>query len=573
MKRNPAKLSDKTYDLLVVGAGIYGASVAWDAALRGLSVALIERGDFGSGNSSSSLKIVHGGLRYLQKLDLARMRTSILERRMMLRAAPHLVSPMPCLMPTYRKLMKSRLIMRAGMIANDIVSYDRNRGIDDPARRIPRGRTVGRAECLRLAPGLDDGVEGLGRITGGAVWYDAMMYNSERLGLAFVQSASQAGAEVANYLEARNYITEGARVTGLVARDAVGGGEVEISARLVLNTVGPGIDGVLGLLRSHPHVWTGRMSDGKRLRLSTAMNLVVNRPILGEHALGFLSPFAYEGPEGKRCLASRALFMVPWRRFTLIGTQHRPFDGDPDGFRPSEEMVVSFIEEINRAYPGAEIKQPEVSQVLYGVIPMEGTDTRSGEVNLSTKPRIIDHAEEDGIDGLLSVVGMKYTTARNVAEQMVDRVMAKLEMKSKPCETCDRQLAGGDIGRMEDFLDDVQREKPLGLEPEAIEHLVRNYGSEYRGIVQLAAEEPELAGFVPGSSEVVMAEVANAVRNEMAVKLADVVLRRTDLGSAGDPGREALDACAGLMAKELGWDGERITAEIEDTRATYPSCG
>ena len=573
MKRNPEKLSDKTYDLLVVGAGIYGASVAWDAALRGLSVALIERGDFGSGNSSSSLKIVHGGLRYLQSLDFARMRTSIRERRLLLRAAPHLVSPLPCLMPTYRKLMKSRLALRAAMILNDLVSYDRNRGIDDPARRIPRGRTVGREECLRLAPGLDDGVEGLGRITGGAVWHDALMYSSERLGLAFVQSASQAGADVANYLEARNYVTDGARVTGLVAHDAIGGGDVEISARLVLNTVGPGVDGVLELLRSHPHVWTGRMSNGKRLQLSTAMNIVVNRPILGEHALGFHSPFEYSNPEGNRRLASRALFMVPWRRFTLVGTQHRPYEGSPDDFRPGEELIASFVDEINRAYPGAEIKLSEVSHALYGVIPMDGTDARSGEVNLSTHPRIIDHAAEDGIEGLLSVVGMKYTTARDVAECMVDRVLTKLGTESRPCETCNRQLAGGDVGRMEDFLAGVQREKPLGLEPEAVEHLVHSHGSNWRGIVKLAEEESGLAGLVPGSGEVLMAEVANAVRNEMAVRLSDVVLRRTDLGSAGDPGDGALRACADLMTGELGWDGERVAAEIDETRAAYPTFG
>ena len=566
MKRNIAALTNRTFDLVVVGAGIYGAAVAWDAAARGLSVALIDKADFASGNSSSSLKIVHGGLRYLQTLNIPRMRTSVRERMFMLRMAPHLVHPLPCLMPTYSKLMKSKTVMRFAMLLNDILSADLNRKIKDPCKRIPRGRVVGREECLRLAPGLGEAIEGLGPVTGAAVWHDAQMYNSERLELAFVMSAARSGAQVANYVEAGGFITDGPRVVGLRARDLIGGGEIEIGAKIVLNTVGAGIDSVLSLLRGHP----GSSANKRRIKLSTAMNLVIKRRFLGDHAVGVRSPFERRNSGGVY-RGSRVLFLTPWRQYTLAGTQHLPFDGEPNGWSPGEEMVSDFVEEVNRAYPGAKLTLDDIGYVHYGIIPMDKVDNRSGEVKLTSHHKMWDHARTDKIEGLLSVVGVKYTTARNVAERTVDLVFRKLMRKPAASCTLDRVLVGGQIGRFSEYLERAVAGKPNGLDGDVVRHLVHSYGAEHKNILAEIDDSPDLGRKLPGSCEVLMAEVSHAVSQEMAVKLTDVTLRRTDLGSAGFPGDECLQACAALMAAELGWDDNRRKSEIEEAKSVYPA--
>jgi len=194
MRRGIDRLASEEFDLLIVGAGIYGACAAWDASLRGLRVALIDRGDFGGATSQHSQKTIHGGLRYLQQADLKRMRESIRERRTLMRIAPQFVSPFPCVMPTYGHLTRGREALAVAMLANDLVGLDRNR-IDDPAKRIPRGRTVSRRRVLELLPGIP--TKGL---TGGAVWHDCQAHNTERLLLSFVLGACEKGAAAATYV-------------------------------------------------------------------------------------------------------------------------------------------------------------------------------------------------------------------------------------------------------------------------------------------------------------------------------------------------------------------------------------
>ena len=215
---------------MVVGAGVYGAATAWDASLRGLSVALIDKADFGSGTSFNNLKTIHGGIRYLQHADFKRMRESVRERRNLMRIAPHLVHPLPFLVPTYRGgFMKSRAVMRMALVVNDLVSWDRNR-LDDRQKHLPAGRALGRDECLQLAPGLESE-----NLTGGVLWHDAQMHNSDRLTLSFVLSAAEEGAVVANFVEATNLIRARGRVVGVQARDALEDADgLEIRGKLVV---------------------------------------------------------------------------------------------------------------------------------------------------------------------------------------------------------------------------------------------------------------------------------------------------------------------------------------------------
>ena len=229
MKRNLERLANQKFDVLVVGGGIHGAITAWDAALRGLSVALIERGDFGGGTSQNSLKIIHGGLRYLQDGNLSRIRMMVRERTTWMKIAPHLIHPLPCLMPTTQKMSRSRLAMGLALMANDYLSFDRNQ-LDDPEKDLFDGMIVSQRELSRILPGYD-----VSTSTGGAVWYDAQIYNSERLLLEFIISAVQIGAEAANYVEAISFLQQGNEIIGVQAKDLQTGQIFDIQSKLVIN--------------------------------------------------------------------------------------------------------------------------------------------------------------------------------------------------------------------------------------------------------------------------------------------------------------------------------------------------
>jgi glycerol-3-phosphate dehydrogenase len=555
MIRDLKRLQNTEFDVLIVGGGIYGATAAWEAASRGLRTALIDRGDFGGLTSANSLKIVHGGLRYLQTLDVARIRESVRERRILLSVAPHLVHPMCCVMPTYGKLMKSKWVMRFGMIANDVLSFDRNRGLD-PDRQIPSGRVISREDCLGLVIGIDGS-----RVTGGAAWSDAQMVNSERLLLAFILSAEKAGAVCANYAAAADFLRVRNRIAGAVVKDVLTGTEFEVRARMVLNAAGGYADQVLA--RAIPGI------QNRMVRLSTAMNLVLNRGLLPGCAAGVSSRFRNRRADGTEYKGSRVLFVAPWQGVTLAGTYHRPYDGDPERMAVSEGDVEAFLGEVGGAVPGAAFRREDVSFFHRGFLPMEGVNPKTGEVKLTPHYRIHDHSVENGVEGIVSVIGVKYTTARDVAERAVGLLIRKLKVPVGASISRDTPLAGGDVRRFGAFAENVTASAPFGLPPAVMNPLLSQYGTEYPAVLKLIEGRPELGKTLPGSNEVIGAQIVHAVREEAAVRLSDAVRRRTGLGSAGHPGTAAIEACGRLMAAELGWDEARLAEEIRDAEAAY----
>jgi glycerol-3-phosphate dehydrogenase len=519
VKRDIGALASRELDLVIVGGGVYGACIAWDASLRGLTVALVERNDFGSGTSFNNLKTIHGGVRYLQHGDLKRIRESVRERRILMGVAPHLVHPLPFLVPTYQgSLARSRSALRLALLLNDLFSWDRNRGAREE-KRLPPGRALSREECLELAPGLDDS-----GLTGGALWYDAQMYNSDRLTLSFVLSAAREGAAVANFVEAVGFVRRGDRIEGIVARDALAGSEeFEIRARMVVNAAGPSVDRLLE-----------KAGGGKRKPLfhsSMAMNLVT-RPLGGNVALGLTRG----GP---------LLVVAPWRHVSLVGTLHLPYEGDPDALETQEEDVQRLLDGVNRAHPGAELVRSDVRLVHRGLLPAV---PNGRELTLAKSYTI-----EDTLDGLLSVVGVKYTTARDVAEKTVDRVLARLGRPKVASRSATTPVGGGDFGSFPDLL------RAAGKA-----HLAYNYGSLYPEVLAMSDPEP-----LCDSSPVTGGEVRYAAREEMALDLASVVLRRTELGSAGHPGRRALERAAAILGEELSWSEGRKCVEIEAVEAFY----
>ncbi|MBN1249987.1 MAG: glycerol-3-phosphate dehydrogenase/oxidase [Anaerolineae bacterium] len=553
VRRNLEQLENNRYDVLVIGSGIHGACIAWDAALRGLSVALVEKGDFGHATSANTLKIIHGGLRYLQDANLGLVRRMIRERATWMRIAPHLVHPLPCLMPTYSRFGRSKEIMAAALTLNDVISHDRNRHME-PQKHLANGRIISRSECLRQLPGV-----AAAGITGGALWHDARMHSSERLLLALLLSATKAGAEVANYVEVTGLLGDDTRVTGVRARDLLDDQELEIRAELVINSAGPWVDSVLRSLKS---------SMASRFRMSIALNLVT-RQIHPTHAVAIPSRYMRRDKQGNLTPRTRLLFVVPWCGYSMVGTSHLPYDGPPGNYQVTEETIEGLIGEINTAYPGAALTRTDVHQVQWGFLPAAKNDFQTETVKLVRQAQIHDHAREDSTRGLISVVGVKYTTARHVAQKVVDMAMTKLGRDTSACRTQTMPVYGGRIDGFDGFLAQAIAGRPAGVDPEIMQHLVYSYGTEHTQILKYLDEEPAWGHTVSAASLVLEAEVIHAVREEMAQTLADVVRRRTDLGAASLPDETSLRRCADLMAAELGWDQARVARELDELGAAY----
>ncbi len=542
---------NQPFDVIVVGGGMYGAAMVWEAVSRGYKVALLEKDDFSSNTSANSLKIIHGGLRYLQSLDIKRVLESVRERKIMLKIAPHLVQPLQSVMPTYGLTMKSKHVMWAGMLVNDILSFNRNSGVDSE-RHLPNCKVISRSEAAAMMPKLTDD-----HFTGAACWYDGQAYNTERLALAFTSSAAEKGAVTANYVQVTDFIIENDTITGVCAIDRLSGMELKVNAKQVITTAGP---------------WTNTMNEllGDRkpakFILSKAINLIIKRKINSDTALGITSKIVYEKGVKKERSKRRQLFITPWRDYTVVGTTHLPYDGKPDEYRVSESDIQDFIAELNDIMPEINLSRDDVTFFNGGVLPLAEEPVPGQDVKLLGHYRVLDSEKESGIKGLINVIGVKYTTARDVAEKVMDEVVAKLGKSSKAFSTRETPLSGGIINNVKTFFE----QKPEhGLSESVFESLLYNYGTRYSEIVDLLKNDADLAEPVDTDSHVIKAQVIYAVRKESAQKLSDVVLRRTDLGSGEQPSDKALKTCADLMAKELGWDEKRIESEIDETKAVY----
>jgi glycerol-3-phosphate dehydrogenase len=447
--------------------------------------------------------------------------------------------------------MNGRGALFLALLLNDLISYDRN-NLRDPGKRIPRGRIIGRREVLQLIDGVCPE-----NLTGAAIFVDAQVYNSERLVLSFLRSAAKAGAEVANYVRVTGFLRQGDTITGVMAKDELSGDSFEVRSKIVVNATGPWVDSIHSLLKGQ---WPSRIP------LAKAFN-IITRPLVQTHALGLFSRRRYRDADAVVRKGGRFLFITPWRNYSLVGTAYLPYDENPDECSVTEEELQNFLDEINEAYPSAELKMDDVLLVQSGLLPCASVSYQRKECQLLKQYQIRDHRAE-GVTGLISVMGVKYTTARHVAEKVVDRIFTSWGQTPPEAKSSNAALYGGGIDNFNAFLDEeIRKQGPVFGESE-VRRLIYNYGSAYQDVLQYVNGGAETTR-TRDDCRLLKAEVLHAVDQEMAQTLSDVVFRRTEIGSAGHPGERMLERAAQIMGQVLGWSSERCQLELQEVTATF----
>jgi glycerol-3-phosphate dehydrogenase len=527
--RDPRRLGGRRHDVLIVGGGINGAGLARDLALRGLRVALVEKGDFASGASSASTKLVHGGVRYLERLDFRLVFEACRERRILQSIAPHLVRPLPFFIPVYRDDPRSLATIRAGMTLYDVLALFRN---------THRHHILSAAEALAREPALRE--EGL---TGVALYWDCRM-DDARLCLENVLAARELGAEVANYVEVTGFLRQGGRIRGVRAVDRESGEELEIEAEVVVNATGPWLDRLCALAGE----------PGRKLRPTRGTHILVPRLNRGEEAL-----YLTAGRD------DRLFFVIPWGDLSLVGTTEVDDPGDPDAVAPAEADIAYLLGEAARHLRVGVPSRGEVVSAFAGLRPL--VDGGAGRAAAVTR----EHRIFEAASGLISVGGGKYTTYRAVAAELAGRITERLGRGRGRSITQRIPLPGGATGSFTAFLAREMRSlcATYGLPPATIEGLLSLYGSRTGRLLALLRDEPALVRPVAEGSPLLVAQVVYAIDNELARTPEDVLRRRTPLALRRGRGLRELEAVAQLMDERLAAGPERRKRWLDDYTDHY----
>jgi glycerol-3-phosphate dehydrogenase len=443
--------------------------------------------------------------------------------------------------------MKGKEILRVGMAAFDLVTFDRNRGISDPERKTPKGFFLSAAEVADIMPGINR--KGL---TGAAVFYDGQIYNPPRLALSFMRSAVEQGAQVANYAELKKIVVENKRVVGAEIVDTLSGGSHSIRCKSMLLTTGG---------------WTQKLlADAAQIPLqrplafSRDLAFVVNRSLVGKY--GFACPLMTKDVDAVFDRGGRHLFVAPWRGQTLVGVWHGIFKKTPDEVATNEEELAGYISEVNAAQPSFNLSLDDISMILTGLT-LYGEEAQQGEGKMSFGKRsmLIDNAVEHDIQNLVSLIGVRATTARGMAEKAIDLILSKIGHRKLPSVSSSTPIFGGNFKSIKQLLSEVKAAWSNSNAEETCYALARNYGGEYQRVLDYGKADESLLKSI-GLSSVIGAEIVHAAREEMAMTLNDVIFRRTDLGTLGGINRKQIATCGQLMAQELGWDEKQLSEEI-----------
>ena len=534
----PQDINSYSFDVIVVGAGINGAGIARDAAMRGLRVLLLDKGDISSGTTQWATRLIHGGLRYLQHYEFSLVRESLKDREELLRIAPHLVRPLGFLVPIYEYMERGKLMIQLGMIAYDVLSVEKS---------LERHRIFDREQTLEREPGLNP--EGL---KGAAFYYDAQSEYAERIAVENAISAHDHGAVVLTYAEVERLIVESGNVVGVGFEDVLSGGRYTAHAPVTVNVAGPWVDEVLGGMDRYGG------SEEHMIGGTKGSHLVVD-PFPGAPETALYVESRGDG---------RPYFIVPWNGRYLIGTTDIRYEGDLDHVVADDEEIDYLLSETNHVIPEANLTWDDILFTYSGVRPLPH-EPEGDEGSVTRRHIVYDHSQKDPrIGGLVSIIGGKLTTYPTLSRETVDEVYKKLNLKAPKSRTDKVSLPGGATEDFEAFATEFKAES--GLAEELAERLLKLYGVRAPDVLELAGDDDSLKTplSTPASAEAGMigAEVLYAFRREMAEKLSDVLLRRTMVGMGPDVGLDVDEAAAQVAVRHLGWTEERAEREVRGYR-------
>jgi glycerol-3-phosphate dehydrogenase len=548
-RRVPEDIRDYPFDIIVIGAGINGAGIARDAAMRGLSTLLLDKGDISSGTTQWATRLIHGGLRYLEYYEVPLVRESLRDREVLFHIAPHLVKPLGFLIPIYARAKHGPLMVRLGMVAYDVLSFDKSVG---------NHKMFSPEEAIEREPGLNPE-----SLIGAAFYYDGQVEYAERIAVESAISAREHGAVVLNYARVERLIVEDGAVTGVEFTDVLAGEKYEARAPVTVNVAGPWVDEVL------------RGMEGSETRMIGGTK--------GSHLV--VDPFP-GAPKGEALYVEarkdgRPYFIVPWNGRYLIGTTDIRYEGDLDYVSADEDEIDYLIEETNHVIPEANLSRDSVLFTYSGVRPLP-YQSEGSEGGVTRSHIVYDHAKGRGVgakrggigegapraEGLISIVGGKLTTYRNLSRQTVDMVYEKLRLEPPESRTAKIPLPGGAVGDFDAFA--AEFKVTSGLADELAERLLKLYGARAPDVLEMAGDDPSLRMPLSVSATVetglLGAEVTYAFKREMAQTLSDVLLRRTMVGIGPHVGLDVDEAAAQVAVKHLGWSEERAKSEVEAYR-------
>ena len=541
-ERNLERLKSTEFDVLIVGGGISGAWLALHCAQSGYRTALIERGDYASETSSSSSKLLHGGIRYLQQMQFGKVRESAFERAQYLFAAPHLTKAVPFIIPTYKDFPRSKFFLNCGMLAYQVLCMGENKVIQSPELELSGSHSISRVELNQLCD-LESEPH-----TGGVVFYERHMVNSERMVLAILQTSRDAKAEVHNYISAIKLTLEGDRVNGVLAQDHINEDRFEIKSKLVINAAGPWIDSLnSGLRTDHEPSITG-FAIGSH---------IVSRQ-LSEHAIALTSKHQ---SDAKLDRGGRHVFVIPWRGLSLIGTSYDDVESLQSDLSIQSSHVQQLLDAINQAMPSAKLTRADLISGYSGLYPLRAETIQGAIYQGSGEYQIIDHERSDNTDGVITAFGAKFTTGRKLSALTMKLVAQKL---GKACNVSKTKLHNSEYASLEEFSK-IKLDQYSGLLPAAtIELLISHYGSDVDVFIDSIGAQKNLLQPIVEDQPDILGQVVWAVEREQAQHLNDVLFRRTSSALLGITEQEVTIA-ARVMASVAGWDGVRRNAEIDAT--------
>jgi len=531
MTRHPESL-DGRVDVLVLGGGVLGIALTRLLARTGIRVALVERGDFGGETTRNSLKIMHGGFRYIQHLDVPRIRESVRAQRAWLSAAPHLTRPLRFTIPTAGWGVRGPLALGAGMVLYRLLAGDRNRGLPRGVV-LPRMALGSSASFRRRFPEIQ-----AGRINGCASWVDAQILDSGRLMTECIADAAAAGALVLNHVEAVGLLRSGNRIAGAALRDRLTGRDYELRAAVTVGALGAWAAGLIRASGIAPPA-------SSQLTWTRNVNIVLKEPLVAGEAVGVMS----ERRGGDTGRPARLYFMTPWHDVSIVGTAHDVYRGDPDALAIDESEVDGLLHEMGAMVAGRRLSLDDVACVHMGLTPWEDTGRQGAR-----RAIIADYTRRAELDGYLEVTANKYTTAPTVARTVARKVLRRLSSA--------RSLA--DFGRplpsapaAPGWLEPAAAAAKTGERERAWVRVV--YGTRSDQVLALADAESA----ADPVERVFRARVRFGVREELAVRLGDALFRCSDLAERGRLEPAHVRWCADYMARELRWPDERRAAEID----------